>query len=100
MLVIFTNTFLRKSHNTDQKSHILLHIVWNVNSNITDHDLTTGSFKIECTDGQGAKSEYNTWVPRFKCDKCERIICDQCIKDGAHRGHHKYLKPYNNGWIL
>ncbi len=36
-------------------------------------------------------------VALFKCDKCKDIVCDKCCKDGAHRGHQKYLKPYNNG---
>ncbi len=65
-------------------------------SNITGPDLTPGCFEIECVYGQGAKVEYNTGVPLFKCDKCKDIIGDKCVKDGAHRGHQKYLIPYNN----
>ncbi len=36
-----------------------------------------------------------TGVPLLKFDKCKDIVCDKCCKDGAHRGHQKYLKPYN-----
>ncbi len=54
-------------------------------------------FEIEGVYAQGAKDEYKTGVPIFKCDKCKYIISDKCCKDGAHRGHQKYLKPYNNG---
>ncbi len=57
-------------------------------------------FEIEGVYAQGAKDEYKTGVPLFKCDKCKYIISDKCCKDGAHRGHQKYLKPYNNGWII
>ncbi len=39
-------------------------------------------------------------VPLFKCDKCKAIVWDKCCKDGARRGHQKYLKPNNNGWII
>ncbi len=69
--------------------------VSNVDSNITDPDLTSGCFEIECVYGLGAKDEYR--VTLFKCDKCKDIVCDKCCKDGAHRGHQKYLKPNNNG---
>ncbi len=34
--------------------------VSNVDSNITEPDLTPGCFEIECVNGQGAKDEYNT----------------------------------------
>ncbi len=57
------------------------------NVDITDPDLTPGCLEIECDYGQGAKDEYNTGVPHFKCDKCKYIVCDKCCKDGAHRGH-------------
>ncbi len=57
-----------------------------VDSNITDPDLTPVSFEIECVYDKGAKDEYNTGVPLFKCDKCNDIVCDNCCKDGAHRG--------------
>ncbi len=68
--------------------------------NITDPYLTPGCFEIECVYVQGAKDEYNTGVPLFKCDKCNDIVCDKCCKDGAHRGPQKYLKPNNNCWII
>ncbi len=71
-----------------------------MDSNIIDPDLTPGSFEIECVCGQGAKDEYNTGVPLFKFDKCKDIVSDKCCKDGAHRGHQKYLKPNNNAWII
>ncbi len=57
--------------------------VSNVDSNITDLDLTFGCFEIECVYVQGAKYEYNTGVPIFKCDKWKDIICYKCCKDGA-----------------
>ncbi len=69
--------------------------VSNVDSNITDPDLTPGCFEIECVFGLVAKDEYR--VSLFKCDNCKDIVCDKCCKDGAHRGHQKYLKPNNNG---
>ncbi len=71
--------------------------VSNVDSNITDPDLTPGCFQIECVYGQGAKDEYNNRVALFKCDKCKDIFRDKCCKDGAYKGHQKYLKPNNNG---
>ncbi len=71
-----------------------------MDSDITDPDLTPECFVIECVYGQGAKEEYNTGVPLFKCDKRKYIVCDKYCKDGAHRGHQKYLKPNNNGWII
>ncbi len=84
-------------------AHMLRQIYYstpNVDSNITDADLTPGCFEIECVYGQGAEDEYNTGVPLFKCDKCKDIVCDKCCKDGAHRGHQKYLIPNNNDWII
>ncbi len=74
--------------------------VSNVDSNITDPDLTPGCFEIECVYGQEAKDEYNTEVSLFKCDKWKDIVCDKCCKDGAYREYQKYLKPNNNGWII
>ncbi len=71
-----------------------------MDSNITDPDLTPGCFGIGCVYVPGAKDEYNTGVPLFKCNKCKDIVCYKCCKDGAHRGHQKYLKPNNNGWII
>ncbi len=63
-------------------------------------DLTPGCFVIECVYGQGAKDEYKTGIPFFKCDKCKDIVCDKYCKDGTHGGHQKYLKPNNKGWII
>ncbi len=54
--------------------------VSNVDSNITDPDLTPGCFAIKCVYGQGATDEYNTGVPLFKCDKCKDIVCDNVVK--------------------
>ncbi len=71
--------------------------VSNVDSNITYPDLTPRCFKIECVYDQGAKDEYNTGVPLFECDKCKDIVCGKYCRDGAHTGHQKYLKTYNNG---
>ncbi len=88
-----TYDYLKKEDSSDLN-------VSNVDSNITDRDLTPGCFEIECVYGQGAKDEYNTGVPLFKCDKCKYIICDKCFKDCAHRGLQKYLKPYNNGIMV
>ncbi len=55
--------------------------VSNVHDNITVPDLTPGCFEIDCVYGQGAKNEYNTGVPLFKCDKCNDIISDKCCKE-------------------
>ncbi len=66
--------------------------VSNVDSNITDPDLTPGCFEIECVCGKVAKDEYNTAVPLFKCDKCKDVVYCKWCKDGTHRGHQQYLK--------
>ncbi len=53
-------------------------------SNITDPDLTPGCFEIVCVYGQGAKDEYNTGVPLFKCDKCKDIVCEINVVKMVH----------------
>lgn len=63
-----------------------------IDSNVTDPTLPPGCTEVECVYMQSGRE--NTGVRLFKCNKCKDIICEKCKTDGAHKGHRKYMVPW------